>query len=60
MIPVSLKAMTSAEIDVELVCPLRTPNFPPGTHEYDPKKHNLIEGVSKCMITREEAQAKFR
>ena len=61
--PIGLKleeAMTSAEIDVELVCPWRTPCFPPGTHEYDPKKHNLIEGVSKCMITREEAQAKFR
>ena len=61
--PIGLKleeTMTSAEIDVELMCPLRTPSFPPGTHEYDPKKHNLIEGVSKCMITREEAQAKFR
>ena len=63
MQPIGLKleeTMTSAEIDVELVCPLRTPSFPPETHEYDPKKHNLIEGVSKCMITREEAQAKFR
>ena len=61
--PIGLKleeTMTSAEIDVELVFPLRTPSFPPGTHEYDPKKHNLIEGGSKCMITREEAQAKFR
>ena len=61
--PIGLKleeAMTFAEIDVELVCPLRTPCFPPGTHEYDPKKHNLIQGVSKYMITREEAQAKFR
>ena len=29
------------------------------THNYDPKRHNLIEGVSKCMITRQEAQAKF-
>ena len=61
--PIDLKleeTMTSAEIDIELLCPLRTPSFPPGTHEYDPKKHNLIEGVSKCMITREEAQAKFR
>ena len=52
--------MTSAEIDVELVCPLRTPCFPPRAHEYEPKKHNLIEGVSKCMITREEAQSNFR
>ena len=31
------EAMTSAEINAELVCPLRTPNFPPGTHDYDPK-----------------------
>ena len=61
--PIGLKveeAMTSAEIDIETVCPLKTPTFPPGTHEYDPKRHILIEGVSKCMITREEAQAKFR
>ena len=61
--PIGLKveeAMRSAEIDIETVCPLRTPTFPPGTHEYEPKRHSLIEGVSKCMITREEAQAKFR
>ena len=60
--PTGLKveeAMTSAEINAELVCPLRTPNFPPGTHDYDPKRHDLIEGVSKCMISRQEAQAKF-
>ena len=59
--PIGLKveeAMTSAEINAELVCPLRTPNFPPGTHDYDPKRHNLIEGVSKCMISG-GAQAKF-
>ena len=31
-----------------------------GAHEYDPKKHNLIDGGSKFMITREEAQAKFK
>ena len=52
--PIGLKveeAMTSAEINAELVCPLRTPNFPPGTHDYDPKRHDLIEGVSKCMIS---------
>ena len=60
--PIGLKveeAMTSAEINAKLVCPLRTPNFPPGTHDYDPKRHNLIEGVSKCMISGQEAQAKF-
>ena len=56
--PIGLKvegAMTPAEINAELVCPLRTPNFPPGTHDYDPKRHDLIEGVSKCMISRQEA-----
>ena len=60
--PIGLKveeAMTSAEINAELVCPLMTPNFPPGTHDYDPKRHDLIEGVSKCMISRQEAQARF-
>ena len=60
--PIGLKveeAMTSAEINAELVCPLRTPNFPPGTHDYDPKRHDLIEGVIKCMISGQEAQAKF-
>ena len=36
-------AVASAEINVDLICPLR---------------HNLIEGVSKCMISW-EAQAKF-
>ena len=53
------EAMTSADINAELVCPLRTPNFPPGTHNYDPKRHDLIEGVSKCMNSRQEAQAKL-
>ena len=60
--PIGLKveeAMTSAEINAELVCPLRTPNFPPGTHDYDPKRHDLIEGVSRCIISGQEAQAKF-
>ena len=36
-----------------------TPSFIPGMLDYDPKRHNLIEAVSKCMITRQEAQAKF-
>ena len=60
--PTGLKveeATTSAEINAELICPLRTPNFPPGTHDYDPKRHDLIEGISKCMISGQEAQAKF-
>ena len=59
--PIGLKveeAMTSAEINAELG-PLRTPNFPPGTHDYDPTRHDLIEGVSKYMISGQEAQAKF-
>ena len=51
--------MTSTEINAELVCPLRTPNFPPETHDYDPKRHDLIEEVSKCMISGQEAQAKL-
>ena len=29
--------MTSAEINAEWVCPLRTPNLPPGMRDYDPK-----------------------
>ena len=60
--PIGLKveeALTSAEIDAEMVCPLKIPSFPPGTYEYDPKRHSLIEGVSKCIITREEARTKF-
>ena len=60
--PVGLKveeAITSAQINAKLVCPLRTPNFPPGTHDYDPKRHDLMEGVSKCMISRQEAQDNF-
>ena len=52
-------AMASAEIKTKLVCPLGTPSFPPGTHDYDPMRHELIDGVSKCVISREEAQAKF-
>ena len=51
-------AMASAEINAELVSPLGTPSFPPGMHNYHPKRHDLIEGVGKCMISR-EAQAKF-
>ena len=60
--PVGLRveaALASAEINVDLICPLRQPSFPPGTHKYDLSRHNLIEGVSKCIISREEAQAKF-
>ena len=53
------ETMTFAGSNAGLVCPLRTPNFPPGTHDYDPRRHDFIEGVSKSMISRQEAQAKF-
>ena len=36
--PVGLRveaAVASAEINVDLICPLRQPSFPPGTHKYD-------------------------
>ena len=51
--------MASEEIKAELVCPLGTPSFPPRMHSYDPKRHDLIEGVRKGMISRQESQAKF-
>ena len=31
--------------------PLRKPMFPPGKCEYEPKRRNIIEGVSQYMIT---------
>ena len=31
----------------------------PGKHDCDPKRHDLIEGVSKCKISGQDAQAKF-
>ena len=61
--PVGLKveeAMASAEgINTEVVCPLRIPSFPPGTHHYSSERHNPIEGVNKYMIFRQELQAKL-
>ena len=51
--------MTSAEIDAGMVFPLRTPSFPPVIYEYDPKRHSPIKGVSKYMITTEQALDKF-
>ena len=51
--------MASAEINAELVCTLQTPNVSLGATDYDPKKHNFIEEVSKCMISRQEALVKF-
>ena len=52
--PIGLKveeAMTSAEINAELVCPLRTPNFPPGMHDYDPKRHDLVDSLNALFET---------
>ena len=51
--------MAPAEINAELFFPLETPTFPPGMHDYDLTRHNLIEGVSNCMISRQEAQVMF-
>ena len=45
------EAMNSGRI--ELICPLRTPSFPTGTHEYEPIGHSFIEWVRNCIITRE-------
>ena len=52
--------MASAEINVELVCPLKISSFRPGIYDYGAKRHNLIWGVSKCMISSQEAHAKFK
>ena len=49
--------MFSVEINAELVCLFKTNCFPPGMHDYNPMRHNLIEGVSKCMTSRQAAQA---
>ena len=61
--PIGLKSRGSHDFCIDQcrigLPPLRTPNFPPGTHDYDPKRYELIEGVSKCMISGEDAQAKF-
>ena len=60
--PVGLRivaAVAPVGIDAYLICLLRQPSLPPRTHEYDPTRHTLIEGVSKCMISRQEAQVKF-
>ena len=51
--------MASSKIDGELVCLLRLPSFSPGIYKYDPTRHNIIEGVSKCIITTGEATNKF-
>ena len=60
--PISLNIKTTmafAEINAKKFCPLWTLNFTSGTHDCNSKKHNLTEGVSNCMIPRQEAQANF-
>ena len=53
-------SVKTAQVNAKLVCPVRTPSFPPGTHDCDAKRHNLIVGVSKCMISRQDARVKFK
>ena len=43
-------AMASAEINAELVCPLGTPSFLPGTHDYDPKRHDCEAQESRDEV----------
>ena len=38
---------------------MRTPNFRPELPDYDPMRDDLIEGVSKYMISGQEAQTRF-
>ena len=45
--------MTSKEICLHLVCPLRTPSSSPGTHEFNLKRYVFIEGARKCMTITE-------
>ena len=37
-----------------------TSSFPPGMHDCDTKSHDLIEGMSQCMISRKQARAIFK
>ena len=60
--PIGLKveeAMTNAEIDTNIISPLVIPDFPPGSHVYDPRRENLIDGINKDMIDPLRAQADF-
>ena len=53
-------AMAPVDRSAELVCPLRTASFPPGTLDYDHKRQHIIEGVSRYVISLQEAkEAKF-
>ena len=58
--PVGLKVeatmSSSAEISAKSVCLLRTHSILAGMLHNDPKRHNLLEGVSKCMMARQEAR----
>ena len=61
-LPIGLKvesAIATAEIDPDLVCPLVIPDVPPGSHVFDPRKENLIDGTGKDMIEPNRAQADF-
>ena len=49
----------AAEVNPKSACPLEISNFPPGRHEYSPKRHDLFEGVNKCIIFSQEASAKL-
>ena len=51
--------MTNAEIDTNIISPFVIPDFPPGSHVYDPRKENLIDGINKDMIDPLRAQADF-
>ena len=54
--PHNRSTIASAEIYAQVVYSLTSPSLPPGMHDYDPMRHNLTEGVSKCMISKEEAK----
>ena len=47
---------TTAFADIDSIGPLTEPRFQPRTHKYDLKRHNLIDGVRKCVITKQETQ----
>ena len=47
------------EIDTNIISPFLIPDFPPGSHVYDPRRENLIDGINKDMIDPLRAQADF-
>lgn len=61
--PVGLKmetAMQDAGIYTDDISPMIIPDFPPGTHPYEPHITYLIDDTPKSMISASEAQAKFK